>query len=380
MTIHKPHSVQDFNEVVAEIEANPGYKRPVAFGIGIGRTDKKGNFLEVFYPCPNFQNNFGTAAIMAHVLGWDGEAGFRIVELSQIQEILSYFEPFKDDGKEHKNIDALHDMRSAMHRGGTSHSRVVVAFIDTIDSAPLTVPDAYLRLHLLSHRLTTPNTINVKPGELIPVLPNVAWTSDGPIAVDEINELLIAARIDGRTLRVFGVDKLPHMLDYVVPSGVRIADTARVRLGAYLGAGTTVMPSGFVNFNAGTLGKGMIEGRVSQGVSVGDGSDLGGASSTQGTMSGGSNVRVTVGERTLIGALAGAGISLGDDCIVAAGVYVMPSTEVTLVKEDGSLGEIVKAHTLSGHNGLLFVREGDGILYAKPNNKAVELNPLLHAN
>lgn len=217
------------------------------------------------------------------------------------------------------------------------------------DAAPASSADAYLRLHLFSHRLVKPRTINLDG--IFGHLQNVAWTSRGPVAVDAIESVTWNFARQGQQLTVHGVDKFPRMTDYVVPSGVRIADASRVRLGAYLSAGTTVMHEGFCNFNAGTLGASMVEGRISQGVIVGDGSDIGGGASIMGTLSGGGKEMVTIGERCLLGANAGIGISLGDDCIVEAGLYVTAGTVVI----DPS-GSPVKARLLSGQSHLLYRR------------------------
>ena len=218
-----------------------------------------------------------------------------------------------------------------------------------LDEAPRDAADAYLRLHLFSHRITKPRTINLDG--IFGHLQNVAWTSRGPVAVDAIESVSWNLASKGEHLTVHGVDKFPRMTDYVVPTGVRIADASRVRLGAYLSAGTTVMHEGFCNFNAGTLGASMVEGRISQGVIVGDGSDIGGGASIMGTLSGGGKEMVTIGERCLLGANAGIGISLGDDCIVEAGLYVTAGTVVI----DPS-GSPVKARLLSGQSGLLYRR------------------------
>lgn len=235
--------------------------------------------------------------------------------------------------------------------------------------------EAYLRLHLLSHRLVRPNELNLDG--VFGKLANVAWTSAGPVPPERVDELRFLERAAGRQLSVFGVDKFPRMTDYVVPSGVRIADADRVRLGAYLAPGTTVMQEGFVNFNAGTLGTSMVEGRIVQGVVVGDGSDIGGGSSIMGTLSGGGKAKVRIGERSLLGANAGVGISLGDDCVVEAGVYITAASKIALPD-----GRVVKAIELSGVNNLLFWRNSlSGALEAKPRKgTGIELNSALHAN
>ena len=221
--------------------------------------------------------------------------------------------------------------------------------IADLDLPPADSADAYLRLHLLSHRLVRPNSVNLDG--IFSVLSNVCWTSLGPVAVSEIDAVRQRALERGLYLEVRSVDKFPPMLDFVVPSGVRVADAARVRLGAYLAEGTTVMHEGFVNFNAGTLGPAMVEGRISQGVIVGAGTDVGGGASIMGTLSGGGSHVISVGQRCLLGANSGLGISLGDDCVIEAGLYLTAGTIVTLPG-----GRQAKARDLSGQPGLLFRR------------------------
>jgi len=252
--------------------------------------------------------------------------------------------------------------------------RPVRPFIADLQAPPVDVADAYLRLHLLSHRLVQPRTINLDG--IFGILPNVAWTTRGPVSLDELSAARLRARTHGEHLVVLGVDRFPRMIDYVVPSGVRIADADRVRLGAHLAEGTVVMHEGFVNFNAGTLGTSMVEGRISAGVVVGDGSDIGGGASIMGTLSGGGQEVISVGRGCLIGANAGIGISLGDNCIVEAGTYVTGGGRVTLPD-----GEIVKARELSGVTGMLFRRNSvTGALEALPRTGTWGgLNAALHA-
>ena len=242
------------------------------------------------------------------------------------------------------------------------------------DTAPADAVDVYLRLHLLSHRLTQPRTANLDGA--FGLLTNVAWTNLGPVLPDRVDELRWRERESGRILTVHGLDKFPRMTDYVVPSGVRIADADRVRLGAHLAPGTTVMHEGFCNFNAGTLGASMVEGRISAGVIVGDGSDIGGGASIMGTLSGGGKEVISIGERCLLGANAGIGISLGDDSVVEAGLYITASTPI--LTPDG----VVKARELSGISGTLFFRDGiTGQVTAKPRSRSWgELNAALHKN
>ena len=267
--------------------------------------------------------------------------------------------------------DTVDDQHHALRGVRVTQASIV---IDT-DAAPLSATDVYLRLHLLSHRLALPRTLNLDGA--FGLLTNVAWTNLGPILPESIEKVRWDERCSGRILTVHGVDKFPRMTDYVVPSGVRIADADRVRLGAHLASGTTVMHEGFCNFNAGTLGASMVEGRISAGVVVGNGSDIGGGASIMGTLSGGGKEVVSIGERCLLGANAGIGISLGDDCIVEAGLYVTGGTLVTLPD-----GEIVKGRTLSGASGLLFRRNSvSGAVEATQRSGNWDgLNAVLHKN
>ena len=250
-----------------------------------------------------------------------------------------------------------------------------LTLIESLDAPPLDASDAYLRLHLISARLVPPHGLNLDG--LFGVLSNVAWTSLGPVDIAQIERVRTRVRAQGGHLEVFGVDKFPRMTDYVGPPGVRIADADRVRLGAHLAEGTTVMHEGFVNFNAGTLGASMVEGRISAGVVVGDGSDVGGGASIMGTLSGGGSQVISIGERCLLGANAGLGISLGDECIVEAGLYLTAGTRVTLPG-----GEVVKALELSGANGMLFRRNSQsGAVEAQQRTGSWGgLNAVLHAN
>ncbi|MFD6701181.1 MULTISPECIES: 2,3,4,5-tetrahydropyridine-2,6-dicarboxylate N-succinyltransferase [unclassified Microbacterium] len=249
-----------------------------------------------------------------------------------------------------------------------------------LDAAPASTADAYLRLHALSHLLVRPNELNLDG--IFGHLPNVAWTSAGPMLPADAARLRPLLQRSG--IQISGVDKFPRLTDYVLPEGVRIADASRVRLGAHLAPGTTVMHEGFVNFNAGTLGASMVEGRISQGVVVGDGSDIGGGSSIMGTLSGGGTHRVSIGARTLLGANAGIGISLGDDCIVEAGLYVTAGTKIVLADgaplADGGR-PVVKGADLSGENGILFRRNSlSGAVEAvRRAGVGVTLNEALHA-
>ena len=253
--------------------------------------------------------------------------------------------------------------------------KIAVDISIDLSVAPKDVADVYLRLHLLSHRLVKPHSINLD--NIFTLLPNVVWTSVGACEINSFDQVRIALQNKYGNLTVYSVDKFPRMIDYVIPEGVRIADGDRVRLGAYLSAGTTVMHEGFVNFNAGTLGKSMVEGRISSGVVVGDGSDIGGGASIMGTLSGGGKEVISIGERTLLGANSGAGISLGNDCVIEAGVYITAGSKILLPD-----GKIVKAKELSGANNLLFRRNSQsGSLEVVPKSGSWSgLNSVLHNN
>ncbi len=263
-------------------------------------------------------------------------------------------------------------------RRAVRHDFVTVE--STLSSPPASTVDAYLRLHLLSHRLAKPNTINLDG--IFALLPTVVWTNAGPIHPDDASRL--RAQLQRAGIVAHSIDKFPRLIDYVTPSGVRIADGNRVRLGAHLAPGTTVMHEGFVNFNAGTLGACMVEGRISQGVVIGDGTDIGGGASIMGTLSGGGTERISIGERTLLGANAGIGISLGNDCIVEAGLYVTAGTKVFVADAAPTpSGELpsVAASTLSGRNGLLFRRHSltGAVEVHERAGDGIQLNTALHA-
>ena len=253
-----------------------------------------------------------------------------------------------------------------------THRRVEIA---DLDAPPIDSGDAYLRLHLLSYRMVRPNSINMDG--VFGVLPTVCWTTAGPVDATQTVAVQMRARAAGRHIEVQAVDKFPRMLDYVVPDGVRVADASRVRLGAHLAEGTVVMHEGFVNFNAGTLGPSMVEGRISAGVVVGAGTDVGGGAAIMGTLSGGGKERIAVGERCLLGSNSGLGISLGDDCVVEAGLYITAGTIVTM----HASGQRVKARELSGQSGLMFIRNSvTGTVEARPRvNAWGALNAQLHA-
>jgi 2,3,4,5-tetrahydropyridine-2-carboxylate N-succinyltransferase len=313
---------------------------------------------------------------------------FGLATLTDSGDTLDVWYPGPALGAAPQDATAPAELAAAVRADAARGTRteVVRTEID-LDAAPASVPDAYLRLHLLSHTLVRPNTLNLDG--IFGVLPNVVWTSHGPCAVEGFEATRARLRAAHGGVTVYGVDKFPRMVDYVVPEGVRIADGDRVRLGAHLAPGTTVMHEGFVNFNAGTLGRSMVEGRISQGVVVADGADIGGGASIMGTLSGGGKQVISVGLRSLLGANAGLGISLGADCVVEAGLYLTAGTKVSVLTgggtrpERGQLDEppVVAARELSGRDNLLFRRNSlSGAVEAMPRRgTGVELNAALHA-
>ena len=332
-----------------------------AFGLGVGTHNSNGEWLEVFFPAPLLAPS---AALAQAVAACDSGTALSEAQLQELQSALSA---------------AGEEEQAALAQQFLDSGRPAVAVLLEQDAPPANVPQGYLKLHLLSHRLVKPHGTNLEG--LFGVLPNVAWTNEGAVDIAELPQRQLAARLRGEVLEVSCVDKFPKMTNYVVPAGVRIAHTARVRLGAYLGEGTTIMHEGFVNFNAGTDGPGMIEGRISAGVFVGSGSDLGGGCSTIGTLSGGGNIIIAVGKECLIGANAGIGIPLGDRCTVEAGLFVTAGTKVTMLDAEGMPVETAKARELVGKSDLLFRRNSTtGAVECLTNRTAVELNEELHAH
>jgi len=329
-----------------------------AFGIGIGTKAKQGNWLEVFFPKPLFKPTEKEWKSWGSAVGYKG--GNKTIEI---------------DASTLETLAAIDDLAKTIVQ---TNRPVVAVFLET-DDDPVGVPDSYLKLHLMSHRLVKPHETKVTG--IFKALPNVAWTNKGAMDLNEVSTAQLEMRLKGETLTVNSVDKFPQLTNYVVPSGVRIADGARVRLGAYLGEGTTIMHEGFVNFNAGCEGPNMIEGRISAGVLVAAGSDLGGGCSTMGTLSGGNDVVIAIGKNCLIGANAGVGICLGDNSTVEAGLYVTAASKVRLFESAGATPQIVKASVLSGHSNLLFRRNSlDGAIECLPNKNVIKLNLDLHKN
>ena len=329
------------------------------FGLGVISENTRGAILDVFYPTP-----------LGDVTGPLSDA------LSGVRGRLdrSDLKTLANNARSAGN-DALAALSDRLSESPVS----VVASSLVANVAPVSVEDAYLKLHMLSHRLVKPHGTDLTG--VFGLLPNVAWTDEGPVDLSELAERQLSARLKGQVLEVASVDKFPKMTNYVVPEGVRIAHSARVRLGAYLGAGTTVMHEGFINFNAGTAGPGMVEGRISAGVMVGKGSDLGGGCSTMGTLSGGGHMIISVGEECLIGANAGLGIPLGDRCTVEAGLFITAGTKVTVLDDAKQAVETTAARYLAGRSDLLFRRNSQsGSVECLTNKTAIELNESLHAH
>ncbi|WP_461483644.1 2,3,4,5-tetrahydropyridine-2,6-dicarboxylate N-succinyltransferase [Porticoccus sp.] len=338
-----------------------------SFGLGIGTQNNHGDWLEVYYPRPLLNPGKEVSDILQSVLDYQGGNQAMGLSTEQLSKLAGAFASSGDADQ------------AAIAKQLQESSRPAVATVLANDDAPGSVPEGYLKLHLLSHRLVKPNSTNLTG--LFGVLRNVAWTSEGAIDLEELPARQLQARLTGNSLSVDSIDKFPKMVDYVVPAGVRIADTARVRLGAYIGEGTTIMHEGFVNFNAGTESTSMVEGRISQGVFVKSGSDLGGGSSTMGTLSGGGNIIITIGEKCLLGANSGLGIPLGDRCTIEAGLYITSGTKVTLLDDQNKAVDQVKARDLAGKDDLLFRRNSStGAVECLTNKSAVELNEALHAS
>lgn len=338
-----------------------------SFGLGIGSRSATGDWLDVFYSKPVLSPSDALVTAMAGICGYHGGNETLEINADQLDQLATSFDAAGEP--EQKAItDTLQ---------GTEQPLVLC--ILATDEQPASAPEVYLKLQLISHRLIKPHGTNLTG--MFGLLPNVAWTNEGAIALDELPARQLQARAQGRVLDVHSVDKFPKMTNYVVPTGIRIGDAARVRLGAHLAEGTTIMHEGFVNFNAGTLGTGMIEGRISAGVVVGNGSDLGGGCSTMGTLSGGNNVIISVGEDCLLGANAGIGIPLGDRCTIEAGLYVTGGSKVAVLDDQNNEVEVVKAGELAGKSDLLFRRNSlTGRIEVKTNKSAIELNEELHSH
>ncbi|MGL4826647.1 MAG: 2,3,4,5-tetrahydropyridine-2,6-dicarboxylate N-succinyltransferase [Vibrionaceae bacterium] len=335
-----------------------------ALGLGLATKNSHGKIIEVFFAKPLLHPEHKLVAELAQSLAYQGgEQVFEIADRASLAKIFAQSD----------------EMNAALAQQAVTSEQPLVLVMLEHDKAPTSIAEAFLKLQLLSHRLVAPHQV-VLDG-IFGLLHNLAWTNQGAIDLPELAERQLQARLKGETLLIDCVDKFPKMVDYVVPQGVRIADTSRVRLGAHVGEGTTVMHEGFINFNAGTLGVSMVEGRISSGVVVGKGSDIGGGASIMGTLSGGGKVVVSIGENSLLGANGGLGFPLGDRCTIESGLYVTAGTKVTLLDENGQEYGMVKARDLAGKPDLLFRRNSvSGKIECLTNRAAVELNSQLHKN
>ena len=338
-----------------------------ALGLGVGTKSAAGDLLEVYYNAPILNADAKLVEAVAGAVGYTGGNASIEIDAAQLKALEAAF----------LSVGAEDQAEITEILEGTSQP-LVICILET-DDAPTTTAEVYLKLSLISHRLVKPHGQNLTG--IFGLLPNVAWTNEGAIALDELPSRQLAARAQGRILQVTSVDKFPQMTNYVVPAGIRVGDASRIRLGAHVGEGTTVMHEGFINFNAGTLGVSMVEGRISAGVVVGNGSDLGGGCSTMGTLSGGNNVIISVGENALLGANAGLGIPLGDRCTLEAGLYVTGGSKVTILDDQNNEVATVKASELAGKSDLLFRRNSqNGRIEVKTNKSAIELNAELHSH
>ena len=384
------NTVEDFSKFVSQVESKPNYKRPLAFGLGVRR--RKGDkTLDVFFPHINYQGAYGTAAVLIEALDINNYElnTYKEVHRDQLESVLDKFAPFVGDGKKHDNIDVIKQLIVPTASHTYYETDVIVYFLFDDTSGVMTAEEGYFKTQCISQLKVKPHELNCNG--IFGKMNNVAWTNQGPILPEDLPLVKLNSYSSGTELVVSHVDKFPYMVNYAIPSGVRVVSGSQVRLGAHLSPGTTVMPAGYVNFNAGTLGSAMIEGRVSGGVVVGNQSDVGGGASIMGTLSGGNKNVISIGEKCLLGANAGTGISLGDGCTVAAGVYITAAAKISLYDKDkqpininGELvteGEnVVKGAQLDGRAYLLYYIDSmTGKLVARPNTKVIELNENLHA-
>tara|TARA_Y100000766_G_scaffold284030_1_gene301290 strand:+ start:2575 stop:3735 length:1161 start_codon:yes stop_codon:yes gene_type:complete len=383
-------TVEEFKNYVASVEAKKNYKKPLAFGLGVKR-NKKGKTLDVFFPLINWEVSYGTAAVFADVadikFGQNAEYNLNI---EQLNDIYNKFSAFHNDISGHQNIITI---KNFLDNFSNTHpyysSEIIVYFLFDKDKNVASSTEGYFKLQALSQRCVEPHGLNLDGA--FGQLNNIAWTNKGPVLPEDLSTE-ISKYIFTEPLQVTHIDKFPYMVNYHAPSGTRVVSGSQVRLGAYLGEGTTVMPAGYVNFNAGTKGNAMVEGRVSGGVVVGKNSDIGGGASIMGTLSGGNKNVISIGQECLLGANAGTGISLGFGCTIAAGVYITAGSKISLYNEENqpvnlhnkvvNEGQnIVKGMELNGKDKLLFIQDSQsGKIVCKPNPKTIELNEALHVN
>lgn len=337
----------------------------LAFGTATKNRDQK--IIEAFFPNPILNPSDDLVSVIGAITGY--EQGNQVIEINA--EMSEHLAAAFNGANDSANADFA--------TAAAKSSQPLVLVILATDEAPKSVAEGYLKLQLISHRLVKPHGL-VLDG-IFGVLHNIAWTNQGAIDIAELSDRQIQARLKGETITVDCVDKFPKMVDYIVPSGVRIADASRVRLGAHVGQGTTVMHEGFINFNAGTTGVSMVEGRISAGVMVGEGSDIGGGASIMGTLSGGGKMVIAIGENSLLGANAGLGIPLGNRCTIESGLYVTAGSKVKMIDKEGKEAGYAKARELANKDDLLFRRNSmTGQIECLVNKSAVELNSMLHSN
>lgn len=383
------HTKEKFNEYVQKITKRPNHADPLAFGLGIRRS-KSNKTLDVHFPSINWNRAFGTSALFQDLVGHTGKTnGFSILTKKMLQKAFDNFQAFHSEMDQHPNILLIKELLDNYNQPkGYSEIDVIVYFLFDKDAAVESPEEGYFKLQCLSQLHVLPHGLSLEG--VFGKLNNIAWTNKGPILPEDLDAERIKATFQGLPLQVSHVDKFPYMVDYHVPDGVRIASGSQVRLGAHTAIGTTVMPAGYINFNAGTLGNAMIEGRVSAGVVVGHDSDLGGGVSIMGTLSGGNKNVISIGDKCLLGANSGTGISLGFGCTIAAGVYVTAAAKIRMYNEkkepinlDGTVvaegANIVKGAQLNGRDQLLFLLDStNGHLICRPNPKTIELNASLH--
>ena len=389
---------EDFQETVRAIVNKRYGKPPLAFGLGIKRS-KNNSCLDVLFPSIHWSNNkeplyFETAIILQEIIDYPYyppyENGFAVLTQKHLERAFHIFKPFHKEKSFYPNVLLLGQLLKNYNPNSDAYQKIeiIVYFLFDKDQPVANTEEAYFKLQCLSQRHAKPNTLNLEG--IFGKLQNIAWTNLGPILPEDLESECIKATLKNEPLTVSHVDKFPHMVQYHIPRGVRIASGAQVRLGAHCAEGTTVMPAGYINFNAGTLGNAMIEGRVSAGVVVGKDSDLGGGVSVMGTLSGGNKHVISIGEKCLLGANSGTGISLGFGCTIAAGVYVTAGAKIrmydaeknpvdlknNIVKEGEN---IVKGSDLNGREQLLFLTDSQtGHLICRPNPKTITLNSSLH--
>lgn len=383
-------TVEEFKNYVASVEAKQGYQKPLAFALGVKRL-KGEKTLDAYFPVINWDTSFGTAAVFADVAEINfGQNGEYVLSIEKLTEAYNKFTAFHNDISGHPNIIAIKNFLDSYSNNHTYYnSEIVVYFLFNKDQDVETATEGYFKLQALSQRCVKPHGVNLNGA--FGKLTNVAWTNKGPVLPEDLSGE-ISKYIFTEPLQVSHIDKFPYMVNYHAPSGTRVVSGSQVRLGAYLGEGTTVMPAGYVNFNAGTIGNAMVEGRVSGGVVVDKNSDIGGGASIMGTLSGGNKNVISIGQECLLGANSGTGISLGFGCTIAAGVYITAGSKISLYNADNAPvnlqneivtegQNVVKGMDLNGKNKLLFLQDSlSGKIICKPNPKTIELNEALHAN